>query len=571
MKPFTHGKDPRKMEWGPLTSVLMVAFMDSFCYQLIYPNLAFMIKDFFPGINDTDIGYYSGVLTAAYSLGGIPGSLFWGWFADRYGRRKCFLISLICIFICMNAFGLTMNFYGSVAIRVIWGFANGILGATKTYISEICTDHTQAFGFALFSAIGGVAGVFGPVLGGLLAKPERNFPGIAIAIPFLREYPYYLPCFVGGIVNILVIFLVIFCLPETLTDEEIKKNNENKLLTQKSIKEVLDKKKNDSKYQLTEEEIELELWSQDNYWTIGVNKVVVVSCLLYLLISFAQAAQDALFPLFLLNPKDILIIYILYNVIILLIHFLQYFNHGFEFDQTDIGYVFSGTVIAQALCSPLLLPLLQKFLSYRHTYLIFMIIYGFCNLLTPLLGLLSYENKTIQWFWCNFYFSFSYAIRILAFAYPLYFFEYVFLNNYTGCMVLISNSIFSNFRSKVNGLGQVYASVGRFLGPLIFTSLFAWSTSSGNSFPFDYGFVFYLLFFVCIFSGFLALYIPKHVNDLPPTVHEYAKHLYSIQHDIELNNVNISEKKEIASDDKEDVNKVINKVNQDSNEKITPS
>ena len=68
------------------------------------------------------------------------------------------------------------------------------------------------------------------------------------------------------------------------------------------------------------------------------------------------------------------------------------------------------------------------------------------------------------------------------------------LVNFTAVMVLINNSTYSDFRGKVNGLGQVLAAIGRFIGPSMASSLFAWSITGDRPFPFDSGLTYYISF-----------------------------------------------------------------------------
>ena len=59
--------------------------------------------------------------------------------------------------ISINIFGLADNFAVAFVGRLLWGFLNGNLGIAKTYISEICNDYTQTFGFSIFQTIGGIS------------------------------------------------------------------------------------------------------------------------------------------------------------------------------------------------------------------------------------------------------------------------------------------------------------------------------------------------------------------------------------------------------------------------------
>ena len=51
-------------------------------------------------INETEVGYYYGYIVSSYSLGGVFGALFWGWFADTYGRKTSIISCLSCLSCC---------------------------------------------------------------------------------------------------------------------------------------------------------------------------------------------------------------------------------------------------------------------------------------------------------------------------------------------------------------------------------------------------------------------------------------------------------------------------------------
>mgnify|MGYP003262425720 CR=1 FL=1 len=38
------------------------------------------------------IGNYAGYLISLYNIGQIPGCLYWGWHADRFGRKQALVI-----------------------------------------------------------------------------------------------------------------------------------------------------------------------------------------------------------------------------------------------------------------------------------------------------------------------------------------------------------------------------------------------------------------------------------------------------------------------------------------------
>jgi len=57
--------------------------------------------------------------------------------------------------------------------------------------------------------------LLGPVIGGMLARPADS--GVRfLDTPFLREYPYVLPCLVSSAVSIVTLVVCYFAVEETL-------------------------------------------------------------------------------------------------------------------------------------------------------------------------------------------------------------------------------------------------------------------------------------------------------------------------------------------------------------------
>ncbi|KAF9384742.1 hypothetical protein BGX21_001227, partial [Mortierella sp. AD011] len=63
--------------------------------------------------------------------------------------------------------------------------------------------------------IGFFCGLIGPVLGGYLANPAKNFPEIFGNWQFFIEYPYFLPCFVAAVGSVVGFIVGYFFLEET--------------------------------------------------------------------------------------------------------------------------------------------------------------------------------------------------------------------------------------------------------------------------------------------------------------------------------------------------------------------
>jgi hypothetical protein len=53
-----------------------------------------------------------------------------------------------------------------------------------------------------------------PLIGGTLANPAAHWPNSLGKIDFLREYPYFLPCFVAGLLAFLAFVTAFLALKE---------------------------------------------------------------------------------------------------------------------------------------------------------------------------------------------------------------------------------------------------------------------------------------------------------------------------------------------------------------------
>lgn len=188
-------------------------------------------------------------------------------------------------------------------------------------------------------------------------------------------------------------------------------------------------------------------------------------------VSLVQSAQDAVLSLFLINPIE---------------------KGGFDFDQTDIGWLFAGIGPIQIIfnhilslrmvasfTSPLLYPLITRLYTYRGIYFASGLIYSVFLLLYPLISLSNQCNLSVTWF----------IILVSTVSCIL-----IRLFNFTSVNVLINNSTYADYRGRVNGLGQVMAAIGRMIGPSLGSTLFAWSVSKDRPFPFNVGLTYYISF-----------------------------------------------------------------------------
>jgi MFS family permease len=77
---------------------------------MTYPFVAFMILSFYPDLDETQLGYYSGVLEGSFHVGQLFGALIWGSLSDVIGRRPVLLSGLLWTAVSCTVFGLSTSY-----------------------------------------------------------------------------------------------------------------------------------------------------------------------------------------------------------------------------------------------------------------------------------------------------------------------------------------------------------------------------------------------------------------------------------------------------------------------------
>ncbi|TAQ86735.1 hypothetical protein B7494_g4949 [Chlorociboria aeruginascens] len=166
IKPISNENDNDGEDDTPLPK-LQIFFL---CFARLVEPLAFF--SIFPFINkmilevgeieQSDVGFYSGLIESCFSLTQMLLMITWGRAADRIGRKPVLVFSLSGVAIAIALFGLS----------------------------------------------------------GALQSPAEQYPGVFGNILFFKEYPYALPTFAtGGIAAVAAIF-VFFFVNETLKPED---------------------------------------------------------------------------------------------------------------------------------------------------------------------------------------------------------------------------------------------------------------------------------------------------------------------------------------------------------------
>lgn len=162
----------------PLRKIALCAITslaNNFSLAVCYPFLPFMVNGFYPNLRSSELGFLTGFLAASYNVGQLIGSLFWGWLADKIGRRPCMIAGIVGSLIASLVFMFSTSYEQAIIARLLWGLLNANIGICKTYLSEVCDDTNQGKAFTYYELISGSGSLFGPAIGGFLAQPARRY------------------------------------------------------------------------------------------------------------------------------------------------------------------------------------------------------------------------------------------------------------------------------------------------------------------------------------------------------------------------------------------------------------
>ena len=204
------------------------------CYARWVEPVAFF--SIFPYINqmaqengnlaDTDVGFYSGLIESLFSLTQMVVMIMWGEAADRFGRKPVLVFSLVGVSFATALFGMARTIWQMVLFRCLAGVFAGTIVTIRTMISEHSTSKTQARAFSWFAFTGNLGILFGPLIGGALADPARQYPGAFGNVRFFLDYPYALPSIAVGVIGLSAVAVTAFLVDETLVKRPTGSNNE---------------------------------------------------------------------------------------------------------------------------------------------------------------------------------------------------------------------------------------------------------------------------------------------------------------------------------------------------------
>src|SRR3989339_702420 len=181
------------MKNKPLLAIFLIVFVDLLGFGIILPLLPFIAERF--SANPAQIGF----LSATYSLFQLLAAPVLGRLSDRFGRKKLLIISQLGSAVGYLLLGWATSLPILFLSRIIDGLTGGNISIAQAYIADVTTKENRAKGMGMIGAAFGMGFIFGPALGGFLAR-------------FGYSYPAYFAVFV----SLVTVLCTYFFLPETI-------------------------------------------------------------------------------------------------------------------------------------------------------------------------------------------------------------------------------------------------------------------------------------------------------------------------------------------------------------------
>ncbi|KAK4180789.1 major facilitator superfamily domain-containing protein [Triangularia setosa] len=216
----SHDAPPAEEPPFPTHQILLLCLarlLEPIAFFSIFPYINKMAQEngYLP---DTDVGFYSGLIESLFSLTQMFVMIFWGRASDRLGRKPVLVVSIVGVSLATMLFGAAKTIAEMIVYRCAAGVFAGNVVTIRTMISEQCGQRSknQAKAFSWFSIANNLGISIGPLLGGVLAEPVRQYPGLFKGWKWLERYPYVLSSLVIGGLGLVCAVVVGVWVEETL-------------------------------------------------------------------------------------------------------------------------------------------------------------------------------------------------------------------------------------------------------------------------------------------------------------------------------------------------------------------
>lgn len=196
-----------------IASVFFTFFVDNLCWAIVFPIFAPYFLDpgnvlFSSEVTDAARNKILGFFLMAFSLGQFLGGPLLGEYADRRGRKKALIVSVLftVIGLIITAWSMKVHLLWLLFLgRLITGLFASNLSICLTCVSDLSeNEKAKVKNFGYLSVIGGLSFILGALLGGKLSDPTS-------ASLFTPQFPIW----VAALLSVLNLFFICFGFKES--------------------------------------------------------------------------------------------------------------------------------------------------------------------------------------------------------------------------------------------------------------------------------------------------------------------------------------------------------------------
>jgi DHA1 family tetracycline resistance protein-like MFS transporter len=181
-----------------LPIILLTVFITMIGFGIVIPVLPVYAKQEFQ-LTPSQMGWLVGI----FSLMQLVASPIIGKISDRVGRKPVLILSIVGTAVGFFILGMAHTAWMLFLGRIIDGASGGNIATAQACIADVTTPEKRTKAMGLIGATFGLGFIMGPALGGILGA-----------------YSHQLPFYFAAWLSLLNLVLVIWVLPETLSQEQ---------------------------------------------------------------------------------------------------------------------------------------------------------------------------------------------------------------------------------------------------------------------------------------------------------------------------------------------------------------
>ncbi|KAH9951314.1 MFS general substrate transporter [Amylocystis lapponica] len=450
-----------------LFTLCSVRLVDPIAFTQIFPYVNEMMAHLHLTNDPSKIGFYSGIVESSFAVAQLCCIYQWARISDIVGRRPVVLVGVAGIGFATILFGLSHSLGGVLLARCLAGLFSGNIAVVHSVLGELTDVTNQSVAFPIYGLFWPMGAIIGPLLGGTFSNPATRYPGI-FDYQFLRDYPYFLPCFVAGFVSLLGAALVFFSLEETLPSKRYKKGNSVQM------RQIGSENVADDPPEKPAQPASIK--------TLLSIPVIRALCISGFALTFINTGFDVTFVLFCYSPIK---------------------GGGLAFNASQIGYSLAMSGVISVLLQLFLMPKLLRTVDHAYMYNFCMSLWPYCYVILPGINLLAQTGvdesgqmfpatRAMVWVCIAFVLSIAKGAG-LAFSVS---------------MILVKDSAPDpSSLGATNGLAQWAMCFARSFSPAFASSLFAFSNG------FDFILLRYLWVMVMVIISFLGTTLSRRIAE----------------------------------------------------------